>query len=144
MPTRKIRNTNGKKRKTRRIKGGDDTPDSDIPCGANDRGEATKCPTNYRCETLSGKKICKPSVQINLSHNNHSISLTVPWKRHERWLQSRNLLNENIELMKDIRSNKLMNKKRIIEENIRTIAEFNDPAIIKPLIGANNIDELII
>ena len=144
MPTRKIRNTNDKKRKTRRIRGGDNTPDNEIPCGVNDRGELTKCPPNYRCETISGKKICKPSVQINLTHNGESISLSVPWKRHERWLQSQNILNNNISLIKEIRSNKLMNKKRLTDENKRLLEQIDNPEQKKVMQGANNLDELII
>ena len=75
------------------LKGGN----NDQPCDNNN-----KCPKGFRC--INRK--CKGSQDINLSNNDLSIKLTVPWVRHTRWLEYINTLNENIEKIISIKNNK--------------------------------------
>jgi flagellar motor protein MotB len=127
-------------RRTKKIKGGAD----DMPCGLNDKGEKIKCPTNHRCENVDGKQLCKPSIEIHLSNKENDITLFVPWKRHKKWLEYRNLLTNNIHKIIQMRSNKDLNRKKLNDMNNLLLARINDKKLIKTLSGANNSDELII
>lgn len=140
MKTRKNLPRNNRKLTRKIYRGGND----DIPCGVNEKGELTKCPPNHRCETIDDKKICKPSIEIKITDNKESISLFVPWKRHEKWLKYYDVLNKQISLIKSLRSDRKKNKKILIQENKELIDEIENKDLIKDIIGANNSDELII
>ena len=127
-------------RRTKKSRGGGDN----LPCGVNEQGERIKCPTNHRCETVDGIQLCKPSIEIHLSNKEKEISLFVPWKRHEKWLEYKSLLIDKIDKIIQLRSNNTFNKKKLNEMNNLLFARINDKKGAKSLSGANNIDELII
>lgn len=140
MKTRKNIPRNKQKHTRKTYHGGND----DIPCGVNDKGELTKCPPNHRCETINDKKICKPSIEIKITNSKESISLFVPWKRHEKWLKYYDVLNKQIDLIKSLRSDRKKNKKVLMQENKELVDEIENKELIKDIAGANNSDELII
>ena len=143
MKTRKtIHKAISQKKYTRKIvKGGNP---EDVPCGVNDKGALTKCPPNHRCEIIDNNPVCKPSVEIKITNGDRSISLFVPWKRHEKWLKYYDILNKQFDLIKSLRSDRKMNKKKLTQDNKILIDEINNKEFVKGIIGANNSDELII
>ena len=116
MKTRKtIHKAISQKKYTRKIvKGGNP---EDVPCGVNDKGALTKCPPNHRCEIIDNNPVCKPSVEIKITSGDRSISLFVPWKRHEKWLKYYDILNKQFDLIKSLRSDRKMNKKKLTQDN---------------------------
>ena len=112
------------------LKGGN----NDQPCDNNN-----KCPKGFRC--INRK--CKGSQDINLSNNDLSIKLTVPWVRHTRWLEYINTLNENIEKIISIK-NKKFTRETLKDMNSNLMNQVKNKSNVESLKGASNNDELII
>lgn len=141
MHTKKIYRRNNKSKTIKKKYGGN--PD-DIPCGVSESGEKLKCPSSYRCETVNNKKLCKPSIIIKLNYKNESTTLSVPWKRHEKWMKYQNILNLNIQNIKTMQSSTKLSKEVLLHENKSLFNMIDDNQVIKDFQGANNLDELII
>ena len=142
MATRRKVNKNGGTRKKYKSHNGGNG--EDIPCGKNEKGELTKCPPNHRCEIIDGKPLCKPSVEIKLTDNDNNVTLIVPWKRHEKWLKYVQTLNNYINEIKSMRSNRELNRTKLSKDNKELIQKIENKELLQSISGANNSDELII
>ena len=142
MATRRKVNKNGGTRKKYKSHNGGNG--EDIPCGKNEKGELTKCPPNHRCEIIDGKPLCKPSIEIKLTDNDNNVTLIVPWKRHEKWLKYVQTLNNYINEIKSMRSNRELNRTKLSKDNKELIQKIENKELLQSISCANNSDELII
>lgn len=142
MATRKkVHKNNCTRKKCKHITGGNN---EDIPCGKNANGDLTKCPPNHRCEMVNGVPLCKSSVEIKLSNGDASVTLIVPWKRHEKWLKHTSILNTYIADINTMRTSRDFNRTRLNKDNKELMKNIDNADILQMVSGANNSDELII
>jgi hypothetical protein len=117
----------------------------DIPCGMNEKGEKIKCPPYHRCEKMEdGTELCKKSVDIELKYNDDSITLQVPWKRHEKWLSYTDILNRYIPQIRSLIGDRKMTITKLKQANTNLKIDIGNEEITEQFKSANNKEELII
>ena len=117
----------------------------DIPCGMNEKGEKIKCPPYHRCEKMEdGTELCKKSVDIELKYNDDSITLQVPWKRHEKWLSYTDILNRYIPQIRSLIGDRKMTITKLKQANTKLKIDIGNEEITEQFKSANNKEELII
>ena len=117
----------------------------DIPCGINEKGEKIKCPPNHRCEKMEdGTEKCKKSVDIELKYDDDSITLQVPWKRHEKWLSYIDILNRYIPQIRTLIGDRKMTISKLKQTNDNLKINIRNEELTQQFKSANNKEELII
>merc|ERR1711991_675152 len=99
----------------------------------------------HRCEKMEdGTELCKKSVDIELTYNDDSITLQVPWKRHEKWLSYVDILNRYIPQIRTLIGDRKMTITKLKQTNTKLKIDIGNEEITEQFKSANNKEELII